>query len=56
MATSICANLVELLQGRFHDGKDERKQSGIESDSLQNKSYKEWEYYPGNQVEKKNGK
>ncbi len=44
---------MELLQCRFHDGKDRRKQSGIESDSLPDQNYKEQECYPGNEVEKK---
>ncbi len=34
-------NLRELLKGLFHNGKERRKQSGIESNSLPDKHYKE---------------
>ena len=41
MATSICASQMELLQGRFNDRMDQMKESGVESDSLPDQSYKD---------------
>jgi hypothetical protein len=52
MATSICANLMELLQGHVHGGTDKRKQSGVESVSLPDQRYKERECYPENEIKK----
>ena len=40
MSTSIFASRMELLQGRFHGRMDQRKESGVESDSLPDPRYK----------------